>query len=69
MLQLKPRQSNSNSFLQYAAMGGQMAAIMLICIFLGRWLDNGNGHRFTLFGSILGVVLAMYTMIKQILKP
>jgi len=50
-------------------MGGQMAAIMLICIFLGRWLDNGNGHRFTLFGSILGVVLAMYTMIKQILKP
>jgi ABC-type lipoprotein release transport system permease subunit len=69
MLPLKPKQSNPRSFIQFAAMGSQMAVIMLVFIFLGRWLDDGNGHVYTLIGSIIGVVLAMYTMIKQILKP
>jgi hypothetical protein len=69
MLPLKPKQSNPRSFIQFAAMGSQMAVIMLVFIFLGRWLDKGDGHLFTICGSIIGVVLAMYTMIKQILKP
>ncbi len=68
MLQLKPKQSNSRSFLQYAAMASQMTAIMLVFIFLGRWLDQQHGHTYTLLGAVLGVSLAMYIMIKQFIK-
>lgn len=69
MLPLKPKLSNSNSFLRFAAMGSQMAVTMLVFIFLGRWLDDENGHIYTICGAIIGVGMAMYTMIKQISKP
>jgi F0F1-type ATP synthase assembly protein I len=69
--QSQERRRHSNSFLRYTSMASQMA----ITIFLGVWggiqLDKYFPQGipiFTLVLSLLGVVLAVYLVIKDFIR-
>jgi F0F1-type ATP synthase assembly protein I len=68
---MQPSNKKSTSFLRYTSMATQMA----ITIFLGVWLGMKADHRwpgkvplYTLIGSLAGVVLAVYMIIRDVLK-
>jgi F0F1-type ATP synthase assembly protein I len=48
----------------------QMAVTILACIFLGKYLDEKNeaGKTWTIVLSVVGVGLAMYSVIKDLMK-
>ncbi|MFO0359028.1 MAG: AtpZ/AtpI family protein [Flavobacteriales bacterium] len=60
----------SNAFIKYSSMAIQMAVTILACIFLGKFLDerNATGKLWTVVFSIAGVGLAMYSVIKDLMK-
>jgi F0F1-type ATP synthase assembly protein I len=65
------RRKQPNSFLKYSGMAGQMIAIMLVFAFGGIKLDEycETTKPFYTGGlTILGVILAMYFMIKDLIK-
>ncbi len=68
MLHKMPKQRYNHSFLKYAGMASQMAIIILVFVGLGRYLDGADGKAYTLTGSILGVCLSLYSIIKSLLK-
>ncbi len=52
-------------------MATQMAIIILAGVFGGRWLDAHflmNTPIFTLVGSLLGVLIALYFLIKDFMR-
>lgn len=49
-------------------MASQMAIIILIFVAAGRYLDGPEGKVYTLTGSVLGVGLSLYSVIKSLLK-
>ena len=52
----------------FAGVGIQFAAAILICVFLGQWLDNrfsGNG-LFTIAGMFVGAGAGFYSMYRKI---
>lgn len=60
-----------NSLVRYSAMATQMAAIILVFMFIGMWLDShfeSENSIYTAILTIVGVVLSMYYMIKDLLK-
>lgn len=60
-----------NDFLKYTGMATQMAIIILAGVFGGRWLDAHflmNAPIFTLVGSLLGVLIALYFLIKDFMR-
>jgi len=67
MLQKKPKPSN-NAFLKYTGMASQMAIVIGLFIFIGRKLDGQGGVIYTLIGSLMGVSLSFYLMIKSLQK-
>ena len=67
MLQQKPKRSN-NAFLKYTSMASQMAIVIGLFIFIGRKLDHQEGVMYTLLGSLLGVSLSFYWMVKSLQK-
>jgi F0F1-type ATP synthase assembly protein I len=48
----------------------QMAVTILGCLFLGKYLDEKNetGKVWTIMLSIVGVGVAMYSVIKDLMK-
>lgn len=65
------KKKQPNSFLKYSGMAGQMIAIMLVFAFGGIKLDEycETTKPFYTGGlTILGVILAMYFMIKDLIK-
>ena len=65
------KRKQPNSFLKYSGMAGQMIAIILVFAFGGIKLDEylATSKPFYTGGlTILGVVLAMYFMIKDLIK-
>ncbi len=65
------KKKQPNSFLKYSGMAGQMIAIILVFTFGGIKLDEylETSKPFYTGGlTILGVVLAMYFMIKDLIK-
>ncbi len=60
----------SNAFIKYSSMAIQMAVTILACIFLGKYLDERNetGKTWTIVLSIVGVGVAMYSVIKDLMK-
>jgi Putative F0F1-ATPase subunit Ca2+/Mg2+ transporter len=69
MLHKMPKQPFNTSFLKYAGMASQMAIIILVFVGIGRYLDGENGKSYTLIGSILGVGLSLYAVVKSLMKP
>jgi hypothetical protein len=64
-----PKQPFNSSFLKYTGMASQMAIIILVFVGIGRYLDGENGKSYTLIGSILGVGLSLYTIVKSLMNP
>jgi ATP synthase protein I len=67
-----PRQS-PNTVARYSGMVFQIAATIIICLFLGRWLDSkvhisDTIPVFTTVLTILGVFLGVYFVIRDLLK-
>jgi len=49
-------------------MASQMAIVIGLFIFIGRKLDGQGGVIYTLIGSLMGVSLSFYLMIKSLQK-
>lgn len=67
----QPSTKSSNSIIRYSGMGVQMAAIMLLGAWIGIQLDKHfeiKNNVFTAVLTILGVVIALYLVIKDLLK-
>lgn len=57
-----------NAYLRYSALGLQMAGIILVAIWAGRWLDGriATGFpAFTLAFALLGITGAMVFLFKE----
>lgn len=65
------KQPKVNELLRYSGMGLQMAAIMLLGAWGGSKLDelwDIKNNLLTALGTVLGVVVALYTVIKDLMK-
>ena len=60
-----------NEFIKYSGMGLQMAAIMLLGAWIGSKLDalwNIKNNLLTALGTVVGVALALYVVIKDLTR-
>ncbi|MGB0522709.1 MAG: AtpZ/AtpI family protein [Flammeovirgaceae bacterium] len=60
-----------NAYIKYSTMGFQMIASILICAWLGNYLDeylNTNKAYFTLLLMLLGVLTSIILLIRGIKK-
>jgi ATP synthase protein I len=68
----KPDKRQSlNALARYSGMAFQIAGAVVICLFLGKWLDSKfpmNFPVFTTILTILGVFLGVYFVIRDLLK-
>jgi F0F1-type ATP synthase assembly protein I len=66
----RPQQSSSKglSGADFAGVGIQFAAAILLFVFIGQWLDKrfGGSGLFTLSGVFLGAGAAFYNMYRKI---
>lgn len=60
----------SKEIAPYLGMGVQLAATIVIMLFIGNWLDNKFDEKplFTIIFAILGVITGMYNLIKTALS-
>jgi ATP synthase protein I len=68
---LKPKRQQSNSILRFSGMATQMAVIIALGVWGGMKLDahwNAGGRGYTIAGALLGVSVAMYSVIKDLSK-
>ena len=66
----KPQQ-RFNEYMQYSTIGFQMMGAILICAWLGNWIDGkigANKPYVTIFGMLFGVTAAIITMIRSVKK-
>lgn len=71
MLNNKQKKKHLNNYARYSGMGFQMLAIILIGVFGGMKLDQWLGLKYPVFlvlFSILSVILAIYSAVKDLLK-
>ncbi len=56
--------------LRYTGLGVQLAASILVFVFLGQWLDKraGTGGLFTILGAFLGFGGTMWSLIRSLNK-
>lgn len=54
----------------YLGLGVELAASILLCLFLGRWLDGklGTGPALMLAGTLLGAVAGFVNFYRAVLK-
>ena len=67
----KKKRQQPNAILRYSGMATQMAIIILVFVFVGRWLDGHFATEkpfYTAGLTVLGVVLSVYYMIKDLMK-
>lgn len=64
----KPK-GNDNAYLKYSGMAFQMAASILLCAFLGQWLDGyfETGQILTIVLTLFGVFGGLYLALKDFL--
>ncbi|MCG3134284.1 MAG: hypothetical protein HMLKMBBP_01577 [Planctomycetes bacterium] len=57
----------SSTWLRYSHLGLQFAVTLLLCVFLGRWLDTKFGWApwGTVVGSLFGITASMYAVVKD----
>lgn len=70
---LKPKDKNPKSSYSeigpYLGLGVQLAATIIIMVFIGKWLDD-TYHKSPLFlilGAVLGTFSGIYNLIKTVL--
>lgn len=68
-----PKKPPLNNYLKYSALGFQMLAAILLGVLGGMYLDGRlrepeSFPLFTVIGSLLGVFLALYIPLKELLK-
>ena len=71
----KKNNSNSkkqlNSYIKFSGVAFQMIAIICVFSYFGIWLDEkfpNSYSAYTIIFSLLGVVSAMYMVIKQVIS-
>lgn len=70
----EPKENNRqslNAFARYSGMAFQIAAAIVICLFLGKWMDSEFPMKFPLFTTIftiLGVFLGVFFVMRDLLK-
>jgi len=54
---------------QYAGLGLQFAVAILVCLYLGDWLDGrlGTGPLFLVLGVFVGAGAAFYSIYKKVM--
>ncbi len=65
------RRQSLNALARYSGMGFQIAASIIICLLLGKWLDAKFPMKFPVFTTaltILGVFLGVFFVIRDLLK-
>ena len=73
-LKKEPKESRRQSFnalARYSGMAFQIAAAIILCLFLGKWLDVKFPMKFPVFTTVLtifGVFLGVYFVIRDLLK-
>lgn len=73
MSRQKPRKEKSTlqKGVQFSGIAFEMAATIIICVFIGKFLDNQFSLEkpiFTALFSILGVTGAIYNLIRKVNK-
>src|SRR5882724_5339519 len=65
------RKRVERSYLQFAGVGVQFAATILVLTLLGIWLDDkvGTAPLFTVVFLLLAFVGATWSLVHQVLKP
>jgi hypothetical protein len=64
-----PKNKKLKSYVQYSGLGFQMIAIIGIFTFAGIKLDENQGLKtpiYTAFLSLVGVLIALYTVLKSL---
>jgi len=70
-MKLKNPKRSLNDYAKYSSIAFQMVAIILLGTYLGVMIDdwlNINKPVFTLLFSVISVVLAIYYVIKDLIK-
>lgn len=70
-MKLKNPKKSLNDYAKYSSIAFQMVAIILLGTFLGVKLDDWlsiNKPVFTLLFSVISVILAIYYVVKDLLK-
>ncbi len=64
----KFKNKNNFRYLKYLGLGSQLAATVLVTVFLGLWLDKklNTSPFLTIVLSLLGVFSALYNFIKTV---
>jgi len=58
-----------NSYIKYSAFVFQMAATILVCVLLGKYIDGKMGNEkliVTAILSVFGVGVSLYNLIKSV---
>lgn len=66
---IKPQNNKIKSYVQYSGLGFQMIGIIGLFTFVGTKLDESQGLKtpiYTAILSLLGVIIALYTVIKSL---
>ena len=61
----------ANDYLKYSGMAFQMGAIIALFSYLGQWMDgkyNTETPYWTVGFALLGVFIALYFLIKDVMK-
>ena len=63
-----PEPGKGPSPMRYAGLGVQLAASILVFVFLGQWLDRKAGTEglFTILGAFLGFGGTMWSLIRSL---
>jgi ATP synthase protein I len=65
------RRPSFNALARYSGMGFQIGGTIIVCLFIGKWLDGRFKPSFPVFTTsltILGVFIGLYFVFKEILK-
>jgi F0F1-type ATP synthase assembly protein I len=57
-----------SDWMKYSGLGIQMAASVVICLYIGKWvgIKFGSENLGALFGTLFGSIASIYNLIKQI---
>lgn len=66
----KPVIKSDSRIIQYSGLGIQLAAVILIFLFIGKWLDGkfGTGYVYTLILTFVGFFGGFYSFYLSIMK-
>ena len=62
------KKNNSTEWAKYSGLGIQMAASVIVCLYIGKWIGIklGSENLGALFGTLFGLFASIYNLIKQI---